>query len=215
MNNQVTDVETQVFGSSSMSVGPSTWSGDTNSGTGYGTSSVGYGTASLYASVSRTGTSSRSDLNGYQFVVYAYARFADTMTIDDAVLDGQPGTTTFDITLSGVANREGSGAGQALLWVRPIDPNNPSPPYVLNQNVVGLSLDYTFTTAPISFTYGEPFSFYVALGVRPYLYGIDQGSSSLDMLHTLTLSDIDVYDQSGGINTNYDIETGREPFIHS
>jgi hypothetical protein len=204
-NNTVTDVETQVFGISSMSVGPSTWSGDANSGTGSGTASVGYGSASLYSGVSRTGTSSRTDLSGYYFNAYAYARFTDTMTINDPNLAGTTGSTTFDITLSGVPD-----GGKALLWVRPIDPNpnNPQPSYVLNvQNALLSSGQYTYTTAPIFFTYGESFSFYVALGAMSSLYGYDPGSHSIDMLNTLTLSDIDVYDQFGGINMNYAIET--------
>jgi hypothetical protein len=207
----------QVFGTSGASVGPLNWYPSNNSGTGYATSSVGYGNASLYSSVSRAGASTRGDADSYTFAAYAYSRFSDTMTLSNPLLNGQPGSITFDFTLSGTSSSSGSGWNVAMLWVcNGTRCSSTGSNYILKKTREDFNGTESWTTGPINFTYGTPFSFYVAIGAESGLYGDEEGSASINLLNTFILDGLDVYNENNIPVTDYAMRTesgARYPYV--
>jgi hypothetical protein len=189
----------QAFGAEVTGVGPTTWAGDANSGTGIALASLQYGLIHLYSSVVRVGSSSRTDLPDYRFRAYAYGRFTDTITIDAPGRTGETGMTTFDLMVTAAAVESGSGVttmAHALIWVKEIGAAG----YAYSGNVETQLID---TTAPISFTYGVPFSFYMAVGANATLYGVAEGSDEVNMLNSAALSGVNVFDGQGNPVTDY------------
>jgi hypothetical protein len=196
-----TDADASGIGEGTLTLGPSAWSGDPASATGSGSATVTYGKIQLYSVAERSTASLRSDLDSYEFATYMYGRFTDTMLIDKPGLTGLPGQVTFDITLTGSDVTSGSGTRIMGFWVRTLDGS-------YGYADIGPATRFTtYTIDPIDFTYGQPFSFYIAVGARSTLRGVDPGVSIIDLSHTATLSGLDVYDDSINAVTNYTLTT--------